>query len=208
MLQWLTTDEENHLLLRMSSGLSFWALNFIDHVYQTLLDISKYSIWVTWFGFGKHALGLSLQQLRYVYVPQTIEKVSSWASCCTKNKMDATVGTNDIADTSDIQGIGCLLKCLLHLPRSKPAKVTTITVRRTIRMLRCQLCENSSPVGSLVNLRLVILQYFDGFFLSASNVCLPRDIQKGKGQSRADVLDSNKKYLLPARWASALLVFY
>ena len=42
--------------------------------------------------------------------------------------MDATVGANDIADTSDIQGIGCLLKCLLHLLRSKPAKVTTITV--------------------------------------------------------------------------------
>lgn len=75
-------------------------------------------------------------------------------------------------------------------------------------MLRCQLCEHSSPVRSLVNLRLVILQYFDGFFLSASNVRLPRDIHKGKGQGCADVLDSNKKYLLPARRASALLVFY
>ena len=156
----------------------------------------------------KACLRLSLQQLWYVYVPQTIEKGSWWASCCTKNKMDATVGANDIADTSDIQGIGCLLKCLLHLPRSKPAKVTTIVVWRTIWMLHCQLCECFSPVGGLVNLRLVILQYFDGFFLSTSNVCLPQDVHKVNGQGCMDVLDSNKKYLLPARWTSALLVFY
>ena len=96
--------------------------------------------------------------------------------------MDTTVGADDIADTSDIQGIGCPLERFLHLPRSKPAKVTTIAVWWAIWMLRCQFCKHFCPVWSFVNLRLVILQHADRFFLSASNVCLSGNIRKINGQ--------------------------
>ncbi len=45
-----------------------------------------------------------------------------------ENKVDAAVGSDDIAHASNFQIVRRFFERLLHLPRSEPSKISTITV--------------------------------------------------------------------------------
>ena len=81
---------------------------------------------------------------------------------CSENEMDTTVGLDDIAHFSDLQGEGGVFEWLLHLSGAKWTEIAAFARRTAVRELFCEL--GKFIVGS-VNLSLVILEDLNGFGL-------------------------------------------
>ena len=76
--------------------------------------------------------------------------------------MDTTVGINDVAHFSNIQGKGGIFEGFLHLSGAKGAEIPTFASRAAVRKLCCELSE---LFGGSVDLRLVTSEDVDSFGL-------------------------------------------
>jgi hypothetical protein len=83
--------------------------------------------------------------------------------------MHATLRLNHAANLSDSQRKCRIFERLLHLPGTKPAQVTIVIVRRTIRVLASQL---PKLIRVRPDLRLVFPQDCDGVLLGTRDVGL------------------------------------
>ena len=86
-----------------------------------------------------------------------------------QHQMNTAVRANNVADLPNLQPIRRVFKRLLHLSTPKPSKVTTVRVRRTIRVLRRQFRE---LVSGSVDFRFMFSQYLNSLLFCTGNVLL------------------------------------
>jgi len=99
------------------------------------------------------------------------EKPRTWRSHLPSphDEVNTTVRFDHTAYLAHTEAIRCFFKRLLHHTGSKPAQITALCVRWTIRVLAG---EFSEYFGGVINLRSISFQYRNCFFFAPCDVCL------------------------------------
>lgn len=124
--------------------------------------------------------------IRTLFVDFLLSRYQHLNSCRPHYQVDTTFRLHNVADLTNFKRVRRLFERLLHLSASEQSKVSTVGMRRAVRVLRRELREH---ICRPVDLGLIFTKDLDGFFFRASDFRL----LDGWNESRFSIDDATRR---------------